>query len=150
MQAIIYLSRNIGFESELEIQELITFAQEQNAKHYITGYLYFANNMFVQYFEGHKDQVDKLWANIQKDARHEMLFSSCSEINERRFNTWYMRDWTSSTRVESFLNEYLSQQMQYLSSKQSSFFDSVFSKENKVWKIVDNIGKATNPLEPDL
>ena len=150
MQAVIYLSQNRGFESELDIQDMISFAQEQNAKHYITGYLYFANNMFVQYFEGKKEQVDALWTNISKDPRHEVLFSSRSEINERRFNTWYMRDWTSSTRVESFLNEYLSEQLQFLSSNQSSFIDTIFPKESKVWKIVDNIGKATNPLEPDL
>ncbi len=147
MKAILYLSTNTTFENELDIQNMIVKAQEQNMKNDITGYLYYSNGNFVQYFEGEETQVEHLWKNIQNDARHKITYVTESHLESRKFNTWYMRDWTSSTRVESFLNEYLAEQMEYLSNKpeNTGLLSNLLKRSNKVWTIVDNIRDATSP-----
>ena len=92
MFGLAYSSQAISdFDEEL-LMDLADRSAEKNEKRGISGYLYFRNNLFLQYLEGEQQTVENLMSKISQDPRHKVLTSvTLPDISERIFPHWYMR-----------------------------------------------------------
>ncbi|MBQ0937143.1 BLUF domain-containing protein [Ideonella paludis] len=78
--------------------DLLTQAQERNARLGITGHLLYLRGQFTQCVEGPTDSLDALWQSLLRDPRHhsiELLVRRPAEA--RRFPEWSMAFSTDST-----------------------------------------------------
>jgi|GEM_PF-1390620 len=141
MKAIIYCSDNLGLSDEFEITQMLEQAQAQNSLNGITGYIYYHNNQFLQYFEGETHVVESLWYAIQQDKRHKIKAKAMTHISSRLFPSWHMRDFNALTEVEKMLFQHLTVQMKLLVHRKSLFMKFFFKGDN-IWHIVEKI-KAT-------
>lgn len=74
-----------------DISDILKTSQQWNSKHEITGCLLYYNNQFIQIIEGNKSAVKNLYANIEKDIRHNnIIILAENEKNERAFENWSM------------------------------------------------------------
>jgi hypothetical protein len=83
----------------------MTESRIKNKELDITGHLLFEDNQFTQCFEGPVENVENLWASIQRDHRHfnvELLFNQI--VSERKFKDWSM----ALTTYKSLLTDGLS------------------------------------------
>jgi hypothetical protein len=65
---------------------------ENNPKEVITGILVFGNDYFLQCLEGSQESVNRLYAKIASDPRHERCtLLSYSKISTREFDDWAMK-----------------------------------------------------------
>jgi hypothetical protein len=87
-----YSSRALTAFDDEALLELADCAAAKNEQLGVTGYLYFRNELFIQYLEGEQKAVEDLMAKITTDPRHKILsivpLPSCPE---RIFPHWYMR-----------------------------------------------------------
>jgi hypothetical protein len=74
-----------------DILNILNTSREFNLKHNITGCLLFHKNEFVQILEGEKQDVEKLYAKVEKDGRHtNVALIAKNEKDERAFHNWAM------------------------------------------------------------
>jgi hypothetical protein len=73
--AICYVSNADKNLSTTEINELLSFCEENNSKNNIKGILLYSEGNFFQVIEGEKEKVVSLWNRIQKDQRHYGIIS---------------------------------------------------------------------------
>ena len=88
---LIYSSHATKFMSMDDIQSILASAKRFNAPNHITGMLCHGNNVFLQYFEGNEEVVDKLYDRIARDNRHKdirILHRSTGDFP--RFTNWSM------------------------------------------------------------
>lgn len=104
---LVYISAAEKEFSELELQELLTKARENNNALEISGMLLFHKGSFIQALEGPKANVEKLYEKIGKDDRHSetrVLFRG--EVSERAFDKWsmgfYRSNQSSKQNLEGF------------------------------------------------
>ena len=87
-----YSSRALTAFDDQALFKLADDAASKNEKLGVTGYLYFKDELFMQYLEGEQKVVEELMAKIATDSRHEITSSiplpSCPD---RVFPHWYMR-----------------------------------------------------------
>lgn len=70
---------------------LIDIFQKNNLLYNITGILLYNEGNVIQYIEGHKDNVVKLFNNILYDNRHIRIIKLLqNQINIRNFPNWSM------------------------------------------------------------
>jgi hypothetical protein len=75
-----------------ELSRIHKTASEVNAKFDITGILVFGNDYFLQCIEGEREAVNRLYANILADPRHERsVLLEFAEVHEREFDEWSMK-----------------------------------------------------------
>lgn len=89
IESFLYLSKS---KYGLSTKELDLLAQEfgsQNRLFGVTGFLYYNNGYFIQYFEGSSRTVNQLKQNIQLDSRHQVkIWLNDREKKNRRFQEW--------------------------------------------------------------
>lgn len=88
---LLYVSRANQDHTESLVEEILQTARQRNPGHGITGVLCSGGNLFLQAIEGGRSQVNALYNQIQRDARHrDVTLLSYQEIRERRFGGWTM------------------------------------------------------------
>lgn len=73
VQHLLYRSHAVQPFSPGQLQALLTQSRTYNETHGITGLLCYHDSHFVQLLEGEAEQVHRLYAAIQQDARHEQV-----------------------------------------------------------------------------
>lgn len=74
-----------------DISDILKTSREWNSHHEITGCLLYYNNQFIQIIEGEKQSVKNLYANIEKDSRHQhIILLAENQKDERFFKNWSM------------------------------------------------------------
>jgi hypothetical protein len=90
---LLYASRAAQPIDDALVESILESATGRNEEHGITGVLCVCHegNVFVQALEGGREEVNALYGNIVRDARHrEATLLYYSEIGERRFAAWRM------------------------------------------------------------
>lgn len=88
---LIYASRTDESISNTLIEDILSAAQVRNPENGITGLLCYGNNVFVQALEGGREQVNRLFQLLARDARHhDVTLLQYQEIERRRFSNWSM------------------------------------------------------------
>ena len=90
---LLYASRATNPIDDTLVQSIIDRSQRYNLEHGITGILctYAQGNVFLQALEGGRAEVNTLYAEILRDARHhDVTLLDYAEITERRFAGWRM------------------------------------------------------------
>jgi Sensors of blue-light using FAD len=88
---LLYVSRAKGADCEEVVEAILAEARQRNPASGITGVLCFGGGIFLQAIEGGRQQVNALYTQIVKDARHQdVLLLNYEEITERRFGGWTM------------------------------------------------------------
>lgn len=86
------------------VASILATARRENRKNNLVGALYYGSGCFFQCLEGTKDDIDTLYAKLQKDPRHTQLqILSTQPISKIRFSSWEMKYATIDQEVRSFL-----------------------------------------------
>ena len=87
--SILYVSSMCKYYTPAEIDIMVKSFQESNKKHNVSGMLVYSSGNIMQYIEGEKATIDKLYDNIKKDRRHECIITLVNEnIQSRIFEDW--------------------------------------------------------------
>lgn len=88
---LIYVSTaKTAFGTE-EIAALLEEARTNNAAHGITGLLLYAAPCFMQYVEGPRENVERLFETLKGDPRHRGIIELTRRPREHRaFDAWSM------------------------------------------------------------
>ena len=106
LKRINYISSFVKDLSDDEIEELARQAAKKNAENDITGVLMAKGGVFFQIIEGPEENIDRLFATILKDPRHEKIITLGIQIGDlqRLFLGWNMKainlDTTLSERLQ--------------------------------------------------
>lgn len=98
LERLVYRSTASRELESRQLFDLLTQAQERNARLGITGHLLYLRGQFTQCVEGPAASLDTLWQSLLRDERHhsiELLVRRPAE--ERRFPEWSMVFSTDST-----------------------------------------------------
>ncbi|RYY78166.1 MAG: BLUF domain-containing protein [Moraxellaceae bacterium] len=96
-----------GDSMDQEILDILTTARRENQKNNLVGALYYGHGCFFQCLEGKQDDIDSLYAKLQKDPRHhDLKILSLQPIEQRRFSSWEMKYATIDREVRSFLKNH--------------------------------------------
>ena len=86
-----YYSRAASPITEEDVKEILSIASENNRKYGITGVLVYAEQIFLQVIEGHRDNLNYLYCSILHDARHyDCTLLYYGPIAHRRYFDWDM------------------------------------------------------------
>ncbi|WP_432240284.1 BLUF domain-containing protein [Herbaspirillum robiniae] len=88
---LIYASRaRVAISSEV-IDSILASARKNNPGQGITGVLCYSDSIFVQVLEGGRDQVNRIYSNLQRDERHhDLVLLAYESIDERQYSSWTM------------------------------------------------------------
>jgi hypothetical protein len=90
---LLYASRSAHAIGAELIDEIVNRSQAHNPEHGITGVLcaYEQGDVFMQVLEGGREEVNRLYNNLQRDPRHrDVTLLDYAEIVARRFAGWRM------------------------------------------------------------
>lgn len=91
LQALVYVSTAAHQLSETEIGHLLDRARERNAKEHVTGLLLYSHGNFMQYLEGPRAGVTRVYEHILADRLHHGIIELVREpIAAREFSDWTM------------------------------------------------------------
>jgi hypothetical protein len=91
LQALVYVSTASHHLSEAEISHLLDRARERNAKEQVTGVLLYSHGNFMQYLEGPRAGVARVYEHIVADGLHHGIIELVREpIPTREFSDWTM------------------------------------------------------------
>ena len=105
LKRITYISSFVKDMSDDEIEQLADQAAKKNAENDITGVLMAKGEVFFQIIEGPEENIDRLYANLLKDPRHEKIITLGIQLGDlqRLFPSWHMKeinlDTTTSERL---------------------------------------------------
>jgi hypothetical protein len=85
VQHVLYRSQATQTFSERQLEELLAESRAWNQAHGITGLLCYSDQHFVQLLEGPPDEVDALYARIQRDPRHSQVTTLHMRADAQRF-----------------------------------------------------------------
>lgn len=134
-KALVYVSETKNAFSEEELNSLAAESAKSNAKHGITGYLFYDNKAFLQYFEGTSDKVDQLHQNIAKDSRHSLRFVIVDEpLKYFRFMAWNMRYLTLEDLRQISIEQLM---IDTLRNNTTTSMANEETFRNRIWKMAD-------------
>ncbi len=90
---LLYASRIAESTGDQAIDDILTESRAKNAEHGITGVLCVCQTgrVFMQVLEGGREEVNALYNNIVRDARHSnVVLLDYEEIASRAFVGWRM------------------------------------------------------------
>lgn len=91
MKHIVYLSRAVHALTDLDLQTLLDQSRSDNARHGITGILFYSHGNIAQLFEGEAAIADELFERISQDGRHSHVRKLVDRpIAARSFSEWSM------------------------------------------------------------
>jgi FAD-dependent sensor of blue light len=87
----VYVSAATKRFDQQELRDLLSMARVYNASKALTGLLLYEKQSFFQILEGPTEEVDGLFARIERDPRHDrVLLLARQEIKDRNFGEWSM------------------------------------------------------------
>ena len=89
---LVYISRAVELFSSDDLNSLLERARAYNQSRSVTGLLLYKDLSFLQVLEGHKSELEALFASISADSRHFRikLLVDMEAIPERSFPEWSM------------------------------------------------------------
>lgn len=91
MKHVVYMSRAVRPLSDQDLEELLAQCRRDNAKHGITGILFYSHGNIAQLFEGEPEIADALFERIVRDGRHSHVTKLIDKpIAARSFSEWSM------------------------------------------------------------
>ncbi len=88
---LLYASRASEALNPGAIDAILARSRDFNPAHGITGVLCYSGDLFIQVLEGGRAEVNQLYCDIVRDARHrEVTLLDYAEIDARRFAAWTM------------------------------------------------------------
>jgi hypothetical protein len=91
MKNIVYVSNAVMLLDNAELLNILTTARKNNAKLGVTGVLLYSDRIFIQLLEGDDADVDHIFGEIEKDARHKNMITLIDEeIHTKDFPDWSM------------------------------------------------------------
>ena len=116
MYRVVYTSTARSLMNERELQQILRSARRNNALDLITGMLIYHEGCFLQVLEGPKAQVEKCYAKIQKDSRHQGCITLANDYTvSRLFSEWWMSYRTVGDLASFQKKQFLS--LQHLAEK---------------------------------
>ncbi len=93
MKRFTYISHQAQALSDEEISQIGSISSENNRRDGITGVLIYVGGLFFQIIEGEEAAVDRLYAKIFNDPRHNnvLCLKSEHEVATRLFPQWLMK-----------------------------------------------------------
>jgi hypothetical protein len=91
MHHIAYISQAVRPLTDKDLHELLTQCRRDNARHHITGILFYSHGKIAQLFEGESNIIEPLFARISRDGRHSHVQKLIDKsITARSFSEWSM------------------------------------------------------------
>lgn len=89
---LIYASRSTTPITPNLVTDILAKSRRHNQEAGITGVLCVCHgDVFMQVLEGGREEVNRLYGKLQRDARHtDVVLLDYVEIVERRFSSWQM------------------------------------------------------------
>ena len=88
---LLYVSRAVGPQTTTVTSSILLTARAHNAQHGIGGVLLQGQGLYLQVLEGERLAVNRLYARIVADLRHQdVVLLHLEEITQRRFASWSM------------------------------------------------------------
>lgn len=88
---IAYMSRAVRPLSDQELQELLNQCRRYNARHQVTGILFYSHGNIAQLIEGEPEVLEPLFEKIARDGRHSHVRRLVNRpITTRSFEQWSM------------------------------------------------------------
>jgi Sensors of blue-light using FAD len=88
---LLYVSTAVGPQTTTVTGAILRAAQSFNPNNAITGVLCQGQGLFLQVLEGPRSAVNRLYARILADRRHQDVeLLDYEEVAERRFGAWTM------------------------------------------------------------
>jgi len=85
------MSRAVHPLTDQELEDLLTQSRRDNARHGITGILFYSHGNIAQLFEGEDGIADALYERIAVDGRHSHVTKHVDKpITARSFTAWSM------------------------------------------------------------
>ena len=89
------------------VANILSIARRENRKNNLVGALYYGNGCFFQCLEGRKQDIDALYAKLEKDPRHtELKVLSVQPIQHVGFISWEMKYAQIDQEVRAFLKNH--------------------------------------------
>lgn len=115
LEYLVYFSTAVGAPTIPQLEHMLMRARERNASEGVTGVLIYAEGLFVQYLEGPRTGIDRVYRHILADSLHRGVFEVLREpIESREFADWQMAfaPTLSSGLAKHFpVNDHLSQRL---------------------------------------
>jgi hypothetical protein len=87
----LYVSRAAGPQTGTTTAGILAASEAHNAAHGVSGVLCQGQGLYLQVLEGERGEVNRLYARILRDPRHQdVQMLSLEEITERRYPQWSM------------------------------------------------------------
>ncbi len=143
LSCAIYISKeNISFSNE-SIIDLVDIARKANQIHQITGFIYYRQQYFLQYIEGHPDEVKQLLKQLEEDSRHTIInYFIDDQLEQRRFVEWRMgrldNDKLIQIKFEDVILDYLYWIKKYTKANHSA------NDFKNTWSMVDKLASFRN------
>jgi hypothetical protein len=88
---IVYLSLAVRPLSDRELQALLAQCRHDNARHNVTGVLFYSHGNIAQLIEGEPEVLEALFERISRDGRHSNVRKLVQKpIATRSFSEWSM------------------------------------------------------------
>ncbi|AEF55336.1 BLUF domain-containing protein [Marinomonas posidonica] len=88
---LLYASTISETFSSNDIKQILSSAERNNAKQYVTGMLSFNRQYFLQCLEGSREHVNEIYHRIARDPRHQRIeILDYQHIAIRSFSEWHM------------------------------------------------------------
>jgi hypothetical protein len=88
---VFYVSAAVGPQTPAVTQAILQQSRAYNSQHGITGVLLQGHGIYLQALEGEQDAVNRLYARITADPRHNRVeMVHCENIEQRRYGNWSM------------------------------------------------------------
>ncbi len=88
---VLYVSRSAGPQTGTVTAGILSAAQAHNKAHGVSGVLCQGQGLYLQVLEGERSVVNRLYAHILQDRRHQdVQMLSFEEIGQRRYRDWSM------------------------------------------------------------
>ena len=91
LSRLIYVSRLADGVDGHETRRILASSLTNNPRRHVTGALIFNSGHFIQWLEGSRSEISRLFAHIAKDPRHTMVeLIDFESIACRQFPDWSM------------------------------------------------------------
>lgn len=86
-----------------DLIDILYQSRQFNAKHGISGVLFYHNHCFFQCLEGQRSQLNLLYHKITADGRHtDVVQLACEPITKAEFKHWNMKYVVEDSRIRHF------------------------------------------------
>lgn len=91
MNHIVYMSQAVRPLSDQDLKELLDQCRRDNARHEVTGILFYSHGHIAQLLEGDPAIIEPLFEKIARDGRHSHVVQLVNKsITTRSFPEWSM------------------------------------------------------------